>query len=235
MTIARRASKNADPKKIKLFLNDAFNDYLAARVLLLSGLPQQGAILSSTAIEKYLKAILAFRGNESHGHLKASHWRAVKNFSPTLFGQLDLEFLELNKKCFRLRYTDAIPVGFNLVVPTRNFLAELDHTALAVQRRFVPNAEAASYKTEFDLLMERRDDRLWVENHVLLKMDKETFIYGAPQFIYEIRSHEVRGLLEANYSSISRPKTDGFLRPAFAPLEDRPAAYEFAFVPILES
>ena len=55
-------------RKVRSFLRDAFSDYIGARVLLLAQLPQQGAILSSTAIEKSIKAMLAFQGNESRGH-----------------------------------------------------------------------------------------------------------------------------------------------------------------------
>ena len=51
-------------KKVQNFLSGSVDDYIAARVLFLSSLPQQAAILSSTSIEKCFKAILAFNGNE---------------------------------------------------------------------------------------------------------------------------------------------------------------------------
>jgi hypothetical protein len=70
--------------KVADFLEVAYKDYLAARVLFDADLLIQGAVLASTAIEKYLKAILAFRGNESHGHLKRAHWRAALNYDSRL-------------------------------------------------------------------------------------------------------------------------------------------------------
>lgn len=229
MLRARSASKSADLKRVRFFLNDAFNDYLAARVLLLSRLPQQASVLSSTAIEKYFKAILAFRGNESHGHLKSAHWKTVRNFDPRLFGDLDLNFIELNRKCYRLRYTDDIPVGFNLVIATREFLAELDHTTLAVQRSFVIKENGVPQKTDFDSFFASRDERLWSDNHVLLGIDKAHFIYQAPQFVYEMRNDTARGILEATYVAEGQPKVSGFLRPGFVPKDTQGMSYEFAY------
>lgn len=75
-------------KQINEFLDVAYKDYVAARVLLLADLLPQGAVLASTAIEKYIKAILAFRGNVSHGHLKAAQFNALKNFDPQLGQQV---------------------------------------------------------------------------------------------------------------------------------------------------
>jgi hypothetical protein len=230
MSTVRNASKSADLKKVRSFLSDAFNDYIAARVLLLSRLPQQGAVLSSTAIEKYFKVILAFRGNESHGHLKSAHWKAVKNFDPRLFADLDLDFLELNRKSYRLRYTDDIPIGFNLVISTREFLSELDHTALAIQRSIVIKENGTPQKTEFDSLLTSRDERLWSENHVLLGTPKTQFIHQAPQFVYEMRNDSARGLLEATYTVEGLPKVSGFLRPGFVPKDATGMSYELAYV-----
>jgi hypothetical protein len=224
-----RSSKSDNVKKVRSFLNDAFNDYLAARVLLLAGLPQQGAVLSSTAIEKYFKAVLAFRGNVCHGHLKSAHWNGVKNFSPEVFSRLDLDFLELNQKCFRLRYTDDIPIGFNLVIPSREFLSELDHTALMLQRGFVIKGNGTLQKTEFDSLLARHDDRLWAENHILLGIQKTQFIYQSPQFVYEVRNDPARGLLEATYTAEGLPKVSSFLRPGFVPIDGNAMSYEFAY------
>lgn len=229
MSRVRAASKHADHKQILHFLNDAFNDYIASRVLFLARLPQQGSILSSTAIEKYFKAILAFNGNESHGHLKAAHWKAVRNFDPKLFAEFDLSFIELNKKCYRLRYTDDIPQDFNLVIASREFLAELDHTALTIQRSFVLKENGAPQTTEFDSLLASHDDRLWAENHVLLGIQKSSFIYQEAQFVYEMRNIDPPGILEATYLVHGYPKVNEFLRPGFVPKDAKGTSYLLAF------
>jgi hypothetical protein len=62
------------------FLDIAYKDYLGARVLIKCAVVSADAVLASTAIEKYFKALLAFRGHQSHGHLKKAHINAAKNF-----------------------------------------------------------------------------------------------------------------------------------------------------------
>ena len=72
MTTPKPSKHSSDPTVIE-FLGAAFDDYLAARVLLLTRLPLQGAVLASTAIEKYLKAVLAFRRQKRRVHLHPDH------------------------------------------------------------------------------------------------------------------------------------------------------------------
>lgn len=218
-------------KRVRSFLGDSLNDYLAARVLFLSGLPQQAAILSSTAIEKACKAILAFHGNESHGHLKKAHWNAVRNFDRELFGKLSEDFLALNQRAYLLRYTDDLPSSYNLVIATREFLAELDHTLMAIQGGFNFAEAGGEQTTAFRALLANADSRLVSENHVLLKRPKDEFVYGTAQFIYEVRNDGARGLIEVTYSSSSRPKRAGFLREGFLPIDGAHMSYDLSHLP----
>ena len=90
-------SDKARIKRIQYFLDDAVNDYMASRALFLTQLPVQASILSSTAIEKLIKAILAINGNECSGHLKRAHRQALKNFDKETYKRLDEDFLEINQ------------------------------------------------------------------------------------------------------------------------------------------
>ena len=97
-----KRKKTTKPERVRdviSFLNLGFKDYLAARVLLNLGLLLQGATLASTSIEKYFKAIIAFRGNVSKGHLKGAHLRSVKNLDPNLYASLNESFLRFLRKC----------------------------------------------------------------------------------------------------------------------------------------
>ena len=220
--------------KVKTFLSDSLDDYIASRVLFLSNLPQQAAILSSTAIEKCFKAILAFNGNESHGHLKSAHWKAVKNFNKNLFDKLNLDFLELNRKAYQLRYTDDLPIDFNLVIATREFLAELDHTFILIHELFTVDGDKER-KTKFQSLISTQDLRLIAENHVLLGTDKASFIYDSPQFIYEVRKPKNRdGLLESLYTSATKPEETSFLRTGFTVIDLAKFIYKLSHMPLSE-
>ncbi len=204
---------SANGQQVQTFISDCINDYVAARVLLISGLLQQSAILGSTSIEKACKAILAFHGNESRGHLKRAHWNAVKNFDKNLWRQLNQDFLELNKKAYLLRYTDDLHPNFNIVIAQREYLAELDHTIISLVRGFGFQNEASNQQTKFTQLLASGDPRLLTENHVLNHKPKNEFIYALPQQIYELRYVPMFGPVEVSYSSIKPAKQASFIRP----------------------
>lgn len=217
-------------KKVQDFLGDSVNDYIAARVLFLSNLPQQAAILSSTSIEKCFKAILAFNGNESHGHLQKAHWNAVKNFDKELYASLKPDFLELNKKVYALRYTDDLPPGYNVVIASREFLAELDQTILSISRLFQFGERDESYRLgKLEHLVSSRDQRVYEENHVLSGESKEQFIYKKPQFVYELRNHVGGNLFEVSYVSEAKPENASFLRPGVTPSNESTQTFKLSF------
>lgn len=228
-----RARLSVNGRLVQTFVSDSVNDYVAARVLLLSGLLQQGAILGSSSIEKACKAILAFHGNESFGHLKKAHWNAVKNFDKKLWALLRLDFLELNKKAYALRYTDDLPVDFNIVIAQREYLAELDHTIISLVQGFGFQLEESVQGTKFAQLLKSRDSRLLADNHVLGNMLKSEFIYSFPQQIYELRYVPSVGPVEVTYSSNRPAKQASFTRPGNVfRAEGKTHHYELSHYPI---
>ena len=88
--VPKKVRQTADPQKtlaVRTFINLAFKDYIAARALLntdLAELALGGAILASTCIEKYFKAIMAFRGNRTSKHLSKALVNSIKNYDPKL-------------------------------------------------------------------------------------------------------------------------------------------------------
>lgn len=219
MARGRKVNDLERVKKLQSFLADAFHDYIAARALFRARLPKQAAILSSTAIEKCFKAILAFRGNESWGHLKAAHWNAVRNFDRELFSELDLDFIKLNQKAYELRYTDSLPVDFNLIIPSREFLAELDHSIDSIFRRFKIEVNGVVQPTPYEVALAARDRRVIDDNHIVSGHSKAEFIRQSGQFVYEVRHDPKLGVLEVTYETMptSEWKAAGFLRPGLVP------------------
>lgn len=233
MTTRDKQVKQENARRVIRFLDDGFNDYVAARVLLLNALLQQGAILASTAVEKYLKAMLATHGNESHGHLKKAQWSAVRNKYPDLFAKLNVSFLELCEKCYSLRYTEVVPHHFNVAIAVREFVAELDHTVLLMERAVVRANEAGRrVKTHFAQMTESKDERLLKENHVLSQQVKEAFVYGAPQMVYELRRIANGVIVEVGYSSSSVPEDKSFTRQVLVPKAGNEQSYTFSHFPI---
>lgn len=173
--------------------------------------------------------MLAFQGNESHGHLKAAHRNFVRNFNPQLYALLNDDFLVLNQKVYGLRYTDDLPADFNLVIASREFLAEMDHTIASMFSCFSLQQGATVIETPYASAVRSQDDRLWTDNHVLTKIPKVTYIDAEPQFVYELRNHRLRGLLEATYVANGPSKQAGFLRPGWVPRDTEGIEYGFAF------
>lgn len=226
------ASKPERVKRVQSFLSDSLKDYIASRVLFLADLPQQGAILSSTALEKSFKAILALKGNVCHGHLKEAHWNGVKNLNKELFDQLDQDFLELNRKAYLLRYTDDLPSDFNLVIATREFLAELDRTMAAIHGGFSIQEFGTTRPTEYGQLIESRDQRLLAENQVFSGTKVTQFVLAKPQFVYEVRNGVQSVLVEITYTSSKPAKFNGFLRPGFLPKDNAYHSYDLSHFPV---
>ena len=214
------------------FLNIAYKDYLAARILLNAGLPLQGGVLASTAIEKYFKAILTFYGNKSHGHLKKSHVNAVKNFDPKLWVSISEEFVELLQRVYDLRYLDDLKNDFNVVIATREFLAELDYTAITIQEKFQIEKNGKEAILFYQECINRKDSRLYLNNHILSSIEKQTFISVEPQLIYEVRKCPLRGFFEISYLTKGQKSDGNFLRSGLTPKDTVGEQYQTAFLQI---
>jgi hypothetical protein len=232
MTHAKQLTNSTFGAKAVDFLNIAYKDYLGARVLLNAGLLPQGAVLASTAVEKYFKAILAFRGNESRGHLSKKHINSVVNYDNRLSVVLSEPFLLLLQRAYDIRYTDNLQKGFNIVIAYREFLAELDHTALTIQQSFKMQLNGKGAIFSFDTDRERHSPNLFLNNYIILDLDKQAFISSAPQDVYELRNCPHRGLLEATYLSKARSSDGLFLREGFKPVDALGMEYQFSLAPI---
>jgi len=221
-----RPVQKAHVRKVVDFMNDGFHDYIAARVLLNAGLLQQGAVLASTAIEKYFKAVMATRSMESHGHLKTAHWNSVRNLEPVLFAQIDGDFLQLCKKCYDLRYTEQLSIGFNAVIAQREFLAELDATVALIEDTVVrASGDGKEVQTRYTVMKRENDARIWINNHVLAQSVKEAFIYSDNQVVHEIKQGSHGGLMEVTYTSRKIPANKSMMRPALARDQSNPLSY----------
>jgi len=213
----RRSAASAKATEVQAILGAAFNDYIAARVLLLSQLLLQRGILASSAIEKYFKVILAFRGNRSAGHLKKAHMNAVRNFSPELFATLNQEYLELLRRLYRFRYPDALPKHANVVIADREFLAELDHTALAIHGGLTIEINGTQVNTALEEALRKGDNRLMAGNHVIGSLPKQDYIAKEPQLVYEARCFEPGRLMEMTYVAEPTNSDGNFLREGLLP------------------
>ena len=219
----RRAAKSAKPLKIIDFLQAAFDDYIAARVLIRAGLLPQGAILASTAIEKYCKTVLAFQGQSSPGHLKTAHWNCLRGFDPKLYKTFNEEFFIFLQKCYTLRYPDALLAVFNVVIKSRELLAELDFVALSLQQKFkiVDTSKKEPRQMRHEELITNKDEKLVGENHFLNGEDRAVFIARDNQLVYELRKLDGGSFLNVSYTTPPAASDGKFMREGLKPKDDK--------------
>src|SRR5437016_470317 len=115
------------------FLSLALDDYLAARLLLRTGLLPQGTALAATSVEKHLKAVLALDNMFTKKHLGCSGLlMLVRKGHVELANALNRDFMKFLDRAFRLRYASVDGPGFNLVISQHRTLVELDRTMVEI-------------------------------------------------------------------------------------------------------
>jgi HEPN domain-containing protein len=165
----------ADKQSVGSSLIDlGYRDYIAARFLLNNEFAIQGLMLASTAVEKYLKALIVFtfKGEERyHYHfdklnklraiLEKNHYDVTKKFDPV--------FLDILEKAYKIRYCDKlkrpVKIGFFL----NQFLGELDSTIHFMESNETPGL---IYKQAIKM----KDSKLYQNNYILNGYDKKAFM-----------------------------------------------------------
>jgi len=214
----RHTSDKQKVAAIRGFLNLAFKDYIAARTLLnfdLADLALQGAILASTCIEKYFKAIISLRGNNTGKHLNSALMNSIENYDSALYGSLNSSFLGFLQKCYQLRYLDTLPVGFTIGITSLEVLAELDFTVDKIQKRFRFESDGVPLKFFYDAYMQDKNHLLYDNNYILLGLDKSKFVEHEVSR-YAMIFDESRGLVEVFYQTMGSSTVD-FLAPGLIP------------------
>lgn len=193
--------------KILLWLQIADDEYITSRTLLRQGFVVQGAILSASAIEKYLKVVCLIhevefekQGQKAHD-LLILHSKLKNVYSSN---NLNISFLELLNKTYKLRYPDSVSNGFNIALHQGKTLVGLDETVYKIRHRI--NFVGLEHKLRFDLLLEGNDENLLKGNHAFGKAKRnEAFI--TPLTWYEMRILKNGVRIESGYTSTA--KDDG--------------------------
>ena len=186
---------------IIIWLTIGYSDYIAARCLLNNGHYLQGAVLASTAIEKYLKGILTAHGkNPKWKHINSidifKQWfnelpekhNALKLFDP--------QFLKIITIVYDFRYVhgnfkEAKSTGFVV----NQFLCELDHIVYLMDRIFTFGTQlGATIQTPLKRAITNADNQLFLNNHLANKIPKEECMLK-PSMTFGIAFHPETGTL----------------------------------------
>jgi HEPN domain-containing protein len=153
----------------------AYRDYIAARTLLLKGEHMPAAMLASTALEKYIKCILAIHGVKLNLHMDSLPQLRTQLASKhiTLLNELDPDFVEILASAYTLRYYDSIERPLVFSFHTWQFLAELDVSITLIESRMTLTAASGSQiESAFARDKAEGNPALLEENHVLLGKQK---------------------------------------------------------------
>lgn len=221
------------------FFGLAFDDYVAARQLLMKDLLVQGCVLANTSVEKYFKGIKALLGEpipHHHDITVGKFINTIKNKFPGTFKLFNLEFLNFLSKSYLLRYLDEIEDDFNLVIIKRKTLAELDYLIAKIEETFEirhesfdqANSKYKSYKNSNSPL-------IWEMNYYLQGLDKSNFI-KQPDFVQECRKIEYGNMISLAYVTDQIEDDGKFQYEALRTVksEDGKITFRFCFHPINE-
>ncbi len=167
-------------KKVIDFITSAFDDYTAGRFLLINNYHLNGVILSSMAIEKYLKAFLLRTGRNNHRVHLDNLDKLREAFDGTeyleLFNYIDPSFLQLLSLGYRFRYYDNIKETQTFGFATNHVLAALD-TTINIFEYLISDIEinGEKFKTIYKRAVDAKDIKVYDKNYILNKWDKKQF------------------------------------------------------------
>jgi hypothetical protein len=187
------------------FVRTAYNDYIAARVLLNKGYTMQGVMLASTAIEKSFKAgISVLTGKKEFGHMdKFENFKAIieeKGYG-RLIELIDARFIDILIKAYKLRYYDTVQEPTVIGFFKNQFLGELDSAFSLFEKLYIiDNEKGEKLLTPLQMDLKRMNPDLIENNWLALKMEKKTFMEtGCEGFAVFIHPNNVYS--EINVSS----------------------------------
>ncbi|HEX7904690.1 MAG TPA: hypothetical protein VF487_12480 [Chitinophagaceae bacterium] len=151
-----------------------YRDYIAARFLLNNEFIVQGLTLASTAVEKYLKALIVFtsKGKEKYNYhfdnliklttiLDKNYYDVTKKFDPV--------FLTILEKAYKIRYYDKLKEPIKIGFFLNQFVGELDSTIHFLETYDTPGLL-------FTQAIQNKDPNLYHNNFILNKQDKKDFM-----------------------------------------------------------
>jgi len=195
----------------------ADNDYIAARSLLLENLLIQGAALSNTAVEKYLKTLHALQSLPTpRSHDVSSLYENLKHAGMNL--GLNAQYLAILVKAYRLRYPDDLEVGFNIVLAQTKMLVELDATVHRIRKGFALEKGGKLVVRRLDSSLETKDQKLTDRNcYFGHPRNDRARIFQEDCGCHEIRVIDDYVVLEATYSTNGIPDDGVFDREGLTP------------------
>lgn len=174
--------------EIRNFKFLAFDDYIAARKILLSNKEHRnGIILASTCVEKYFKAFLACFDVKKRGHMGEKLIRTVEGVGDEgkkLIGLMDQTFLKLLTDSYSLRYLDSNKNKVNsFSFCVSQVICELDYVVNIIEHSIMESGKVSS---RYEKALSDISHILHVQNYISSKQAKD-FWMSQSSPIYAIK------------------------------------------------
>jgi HEPN domain-containing protein len=163
------------------FADLGYRDYIAARFLLNNHFIVQGLTLASTAVEKYLKAVIAFNLQEKEWYnYHFDRFEKLKNLlskvNNDVTEEFDPLFIEILEKAFKIRYYDKIEQPIFMGFYINQFIGELDYTINYLEN-FIFNTESCGQSiTLYSKAVIKKDSDLFYNNYILNQENKKDYM-----------------------------------------------------------
>lgn len=207
---------------VGLFIN-AYEDYIAARMLLINGLLSQGCVLATTSIEKYFKGMIAILGEPTprHHDISVKRYRnTIKSNYSKIYNMINFEFIDLLSKSYKLRYIDEVKEDYNLVIIRNKTLAELDYIVIEIEKSFsITDPSIPVGKSRYEDEKGNKNPLLWKDNYYLAGNGKKQFIEKR-DIVYEIRKLSNGSVMQMTYQTDAIIDDGKFLYEALKPKSD---------------
>ncbi|TDP60704.1 HEPN domain-containing protein [Flavobacterium dankookense] len=158
-----------------------YRDYIAARFLLNNHLIIQGLTLASTAVEKYLKALIVFnlKKREKY-HYHFDRFELLKDIlskvNKDITGEFDPVFIEILENAFKIRYYDKIEKPIFMGFFINQFIGELDYTIDFIERFIANPQNVGNSLTAYSSAIKDNDLQLYENNFILNKENKKDYM-----------------------------------------------------------
>ncbi len=160
------------------YLSLGYRDYIAARFLLNNSYFFQGITLASSAIEKYLKAILILNGKEKNVHLnRISDLKELLSecyFDVTQ--KFDQRFLTLLGNAYKSRYYDNLKEPITISFFVNQVIGELDNIISFIENFVIisiKDKDGEIYKTPYKRAIDEKNEDLFKNNYLFNGLTKK--------------------------------------------------------------
>jgi len=123
---------------------------------------------------------------------------SIKNFDPKLYGQLEINFINLVDYCYVLRYIDSVPSNFKVVLKRKEIIANLDFIISLMQNKI--SIEHLGFQSIYEIDKDAKRKELLDNNYLLNSLSKTDFLKGIED-VSEFSIDQYNNFIEITYQT----------------------------------